>query len=177
MRHGLVLAMAIIWAAIARAQEPAVFQVPAPEVTGITAWLNTEPLTLADLKGKVVVLHFWTHGCINCIHNYPHMKAWHEQFSEKGVTVLGVHTPEFETEKNVERIKKKAKEYDLKFPIAVDNAAKTWKAWNNGWWPCVYLIDKKGIVRYGWAGELNSKNVQGERLMRAKIEELLKEEK
>ncbi len=177
MLRGLAIFFALLGNSLAIAREPAALNVPAPELAGITSWINAEPLKLADLKGKVVVLHFWTHGCINCIHNYPHMKAWHEQFSDKGAIVLGIHTPEFDMEMSLDRIKKKVKDNELKFPIAIDNQGKTWAAWENRWWPSVYLIDKKGVVRYGWAGELNSKNVQGERAMRTKIEELLREEK
>jgi peroxiredoxin len=166
----------LLAASCASAQEPVALNVAAPELAGITDWVNSEPLTLAGLKGKVVVLHFWTHGCINCVHNYPHMKSWHAAYADKGVTVLGVHTPEFPAEKKLDRIKKAAEKNELKYPIAVDNAGKTWTAWDNRWWPCVYLIDKRGVVRYRWDGELNSKTIKGEAVMRAKIEELLKEQ-
>jgi peroxiredoxin len=162
-------------AGFATAQEPASMRVPAPDLASITAWINSEPLKLADLKGQVVVLHFWTHGCINCIHNYPHMKSWYEKFSGDGVTMIGVHTPELAAERSVERVKVKAKENGLKFPIAVDNHAKTWADWGNRWWPSIYLIDKRGDVRYRWDGELNSPKLKGEQVMRKKIEELLAE--
>ncbi len=165
----------LIASSAASAQQPVALNVAAPELEGITAWINSKPLKLADLKGQVVVLHFWTHGCINCIHNYPYMKAWHKKYAGKGVTVLGIHTPELAAEKQRSRIEKKVKENKLEFAIAVDNDAKTWKAWNNQYWPCVYLIDKKGVVRYGWQGELNWNNVKGEEAMRKKIEELLAE--
>ena len=171
----LALAVVCSYCSLSLGQEPVAMKVPAPELAGISAWVNSEPIKLADAKGKVVVLHFWTHGCINCIHNYPHMKAWHEKFAAKDVLVLGVHTPEFPAEKNLDRIKKKVKENDLKFPIAVDNGGKTWTTWDNRWWPCVYLIDKNGDVRYRWDGELNGGAAKGEAIMRKKIEELLAE--
>lgn len=148
---------------------------PAPEFRNVTAWVNSEPLKFADLKGKVVVVHFWTHGCINCIHNYPHVRAWHDQFKDKGVTVIGIHTPEFDREKDLDRIKAKAKDNKLTFPIAVDNDQANWQAWRNRYWPCVYLVDKAGQVRYHWEGELNYRETRGEETMRKRIEELLAE--
>lgn len=107
--------------------------------------------------------------------NYPWYKGWHDQFAKKGVTLLGVHTPETEGEAKVEQVKKKVKEIGFAFPIAVDNDQKNWQAWGNRWWPSVYLIDKKGDVRYRWDGELNYRGVKGEEGMRKKIEELLAE--
>jgi peroxiredoxin len=173
--HYLAVWVGWLLASSALAQEPAVLNTPAPELEGITSWINSKPLKIADLKGQVVVLHFWTHGCINCIHNYPHMKSWHDRYGDKGVTVLGVHTPELPAEKSLKRIEKKVKDNKLAFAIAVDNDAETWKAWNNQFWPCIYLIDRTGTVRYGWQGELNQRGVKGEEVMRKKIAELLAE--
>jgi peroxiredoxin len=176
MRHLLIAIVFLVAASALGAEpEPINLRVPAPELAGISDWVNSDPLTLAQLKGRVVVLHFFTRGCINCIRNYPHMKSWHADFKGKNVTVLGIHTPEFDAEKNLERIKAKAKENGLLFPIAVDNDAKTWRAWSNRWWPCVYLIDKSGVVRYRWDGELNWRDVMAEPVMRKKIEALLAE--
>ena len=124
------------------------------------------------MKGKVVVVHFWTHSCINCINNYPHMRAWTEAYKEKDVFILGIHTPEFDVEKKVAKIQAKVKENKLTFPIAVDNEGANWKAWSNRYWPCVYLVDKKGNVRYRWEGELGK---DGESRMRKAIDELLAE--
>ena len=148
---------------------------PAPDFTGATAWVNGEPLKMADLKGKVVVVHFWTHGCINCVHNYPHMRAWHDRFKDKGVVIVGVHTPEFASEKDLDRIKAKAKENKLTFPIAVDNDSALWKAYRIRYWPTVLLVDKRGMLRYHWEGELNWQGAKGEETMRKRIEELLAE--
>jgi peroxiredoxin len=147
---------------------------PAPEFAKIAAWINSEPLKVADLKGKVVVIHFWTHGCINCINNYPHYRKWVADFKDKDMTMVGVHTPEFDREKDLDRIKKKIKENDLTFPVAVDNKGATWAAWRNRYWPCVYLVDRTGTVRYHWEGELGEK---GEAIMRKRLEELLAEGK
>ena len=147
----------------------------APEFARGTKWLQSKPLTLASLRGKVVVVHFWTFGCINCIHNYPAYKAWHEKYAGKGVTIVGIHTPEFANEADVKRVLASARKNGLKFPIAVDNGGQNWKNWKNRYWPSIYLIDKKGRVRYRWEGELDSEKTKGERLMRKRIEELLAE--
>ena len=107
--------------------------------------------------------------------NYPWYKGWHDKYADKGVTVLGVHTPETAGEAQLERVRQKVKENGMAYPVAVDNDAKTWRAWGNRWWPSVYLIDKKGDVRYRWDGELNWKDVKGEEMMRKRIEELQSE--
>ena len=107
-------------------------QVPAPEFTGVTVWLNSKPLKLADQKGKVVVVHFWTNGCINCVHNYPYYRAWTEKYKDnKDLVIVGIHSPEFDAEKDVARIKDRAAENHLTFPIAVDNESANWRAWGN----------------------------------------------
>ena len=129
--------------------------ISAPELTDVTDWVNSKPLKLADQRGKVVIVHFWTNGCINCIHNYPHYRAWTEKYKDnKNLLMIGIHTPEFDAEKDVERIKSKAEKNHLTFPIAVDNNQSNWKEWGNRYWPCVYLVDKTGIVRDRWEGEL-----------------------
>jgi thiol-disulfide isomerase/thioredoxin len=129
--------------------------VPAPEFVGVTDWVNTKPLKLADQRGRVVVLHFWTHGCINCAHNYPHYRAWQDKYKgNKDLLLVGVHTPEFDAEKDVGRIKERMAKNKLTFGAAVDNDQKTWQAWGNRYWPCVYLVDKVGAVRHRWEGEL-----------------------
>jgi len=147
----------------------------APEFAKETEWLQSKPLTLAGLRGQVVVVHFWTFGCINCIHNYPAYKAWQEKFAGKGVTIVGIHSPETTGEADVKQVRAKAEKNGLSFAIAVDNRMQNWKNWNNRFWPTVYLIDKKGRVRYHWEGELDFGTMNGERLMRQRIEELLAE--
>ena len=168
-----ILVLALRTAACAR--EPVALKTAAPELKGIENWINSKPLTLKELRGKVVVLHFWTFGCINCVHNYPWYAGWHKDFSEKGLVIVGVHTPETDGEKNIERVRQKVKDHKIKYAVAEDSAGKTWKAWGNQFWPSVYLIDKKGYVRYRWDGELNWKEVQGEKQMRRRIEQLLAE--
>ncbi len=148
----------------------------APELAGIQEWLNGSPRTLSELRGKVVVLHFFAFGCINCIHNYPHYKLWQQQFAGRDVEILGIHTPETEAERQVEQLRSKLVEDGLTFPVAFDAQNETWNAWGNHIWPAVYLIDKQGQVRYWWYGELEWQGAGGERYLRGKIEELLAEE-
>jgi peroxiredoxin len=173
----LILALSLTAVPLAGAQQPVAMRIPAPELKGIDEWINSKPTALSDLKGKVVVLHFWTFGWINCIRNYPWYTGWHRDFGAKGLTVIGVHTPETDEEKKIEKIRKKVKDNGMKYPVAVDGSTKTWQAWGNQWWPSVYLIDKKGDVRYRWDGELNWKETKGEKIMRERIEELLAEKK
>jgi peroxiredoxin len=160
-----------IWAGFGRGGEP---ERAAPEFTGVTDWVNSKPLKIADLKGKVVVVHFWTNGCINCVHNYPHYRAWTEKFKDnKDLVIVGIHTPEFDAEKNLDGIKERAAKNRLTFPIAVDNDQANWKAWGNRYWPCVYLVDKAGTIRHRWEGELGD---DGFKKVTGKIDELLAEQ-
>ncbi len=144
-----------------------------PELEGVTAWINSPPLTLASLRGKVVVVHFYTFGCINCIHNLPHYNEWRERFDRDKLVIVGIHRPETQTEYDVAEVRRKAVEAGLKYPIAVDNESRNWEAWANGVWPSVYLIDKSGFVRYWWYGELNWQGANGDQWMRSRIAELL----
>jgi peroxiredoxin len=148
---------------------------PAPEFRGVTRWINSEPLSMSGLRGKVVLVHFWTNGCYNCVNNYPHYRAWQERYAGKDVVIVGIHTPETPGEQDVERIKAQADKHGLKFPIAVDNDGANWKAWNNRYWPTVYVVDRRGRVRYGWEGELNYQGQAGEERVRSLVEALLKE--
>ena len=147
----------------------------APELTGVSEWVNTSPLTLEQLRGKVVALHFYAFGCINCVRNLPHYDAWHEDFAGEDFVVLGIHRPETQTERNIEKVRRKASEAGMDYPIAIDNESHNWDAWVNGVWPSVYLIDKNGFVRYWWYGELNWQGTPGEQWMRQRITELLAE--
>jgi hypothetical protein len=109
------------------------------------------------------------------VRNYPWYKGIWSDFKDKGVVVLGIHTPETKGEKDVERVKKKMKDAGLVFPIAIDNELTMWKGYGNTMWPAIYLLDKNGYARWGWPGELSWKGARGESLMRSKIEELLRE--
>ena len=116
----------------------------APELTKITGFINSEQITLADLRGKVVLVDFWTYSCINCIRTIPYLNAWYEKYSDNGLVIVGVHTPEFEFEKDYNNIR---------YPIAQDNEKETWKAYENRYWPRKYLIDPDGYIRYDHIGE------------------------
>ncbi|GIU70690.1 MAG: hypothetical protein KatS3mg003_0169 [Candidatus Nitrosocaldaceae archaeon] len=126
----------------------------APEISGISGYINTDkPLTLADLKDKVVLVDFWTYTCINCIRTIPYLNAWHEKYSDDGLVILGIHTPEFEFEKEYENVKAAVERYGIKYPVLQDNDYITWNAYANRYWPHKYLIDHEGYIRYDHIGE------------------------
>ncbi|MBI4067760.1 cytochrome c biogenesis protein DipZ [Candidatus Gottesmanbacteria bacterium] len=126
----------------------------APEFVGIFKWLNVDkPLTMKELKGKVVLIDFWTYTCINCIRTLPHVTGWFEKYKDKGLVIVGVHTPEFEFEKKTENVEGALKQYKIGYPVAQDNDYETWNAYNNRYWPAKYLIDKDGYIRYTHFGE------------------------
>jgi len=147
----------------------------APELERVTTWINSPALTLNELGGKVVVVHFYTFGCINCIRNLPHYNDWHERFAGNDLVVVGIHRPETKGEHDLTRVREKAMEAGIAYPAAVDNESRNWDAWANRIWPSVYLIDRNGFVRYWWYGELNWQGTQGEKWMRDRIVELLAE--
>jgi peroxiredoxin len=147
----------------------------APELRDVSQWINSQPLTLQQLRGKVVVVHFWAFGCINCIRNLPHYDSWHDKFGKSGLTIIGIHTPETESERSLDNLKRQVIERKIEYPVAFDASAQNWKAWANEMWPSVYLIDKQGRVRNWWYGELNWKGATGEEFFRKRIEELLNE--
>lgn len=126
---------------------------PAPEFTGLTKWLNSEPLTIAELKGKVVLVDFWTYTCINCIRTLPYLTQWHEKYKDDGLVIIGVHAPEFAFEKKEENVLDAMKRYNITYPVVQDNDFATWKAYNNQYWPAKYIIDAEGKVRYSHFGE------------------------
>jgi thiol-disulfide isomerase/thioredoxin len=125
----------------------------APELTKITSYINSQPITLADLRGKVVLVDFWTYSCINCIRTIPYLNAWHEKYADDGLVIIGIHTPEFEFEKDYNNVKAAVEKFDIKYPIAQDNEKDTWNAYENLYWPRKYLIDTEGYIRYDHIGE------------------------
>ena len=126
---------------------------PAPELTGITAWINSQPTTLASLRGQVVLIHFWTFGCINCIHVQPYVKAWSDRYAADGFVVLGVHTPELSFERDLDNVRAAVAKADVRFPVAFDPAYATWNAYRNSYWPAFYFVDKAGRIRHVHFGE------------------------
>lgn len=126
----------------------------APEFTQIAGYLNTDPtITIADLKGKVVLVHFWTYTCINCIHTIPYLNEWYKNYSDKGLVIVGIHTPEFDFEKNIDNVKEAVKDYKIKYPVLQDNNYATWNAYENKYWPRDYVVDTEGYIRYNHIGE------------------------
>ena len=127
----------------------------APELIAGGEWFNTpaEGLTLSELRGKVVMVDFWTYTCINCIRTLPYLRNWHEKYADKGLVIIGVHTPEFEFEKSPENVKKAIADFDLKYPIMQDNDFATWRVYDNHYWPAKYIVDAKGKIRYTHFGE------------------------
>ena len=125
----------------------------APELTNDT-WLNVDaPLRLADLRGKVVIIDMWTFGCINCQHVIPSLKEWDQTYRDQGLVIIGNHYPEFSYEADLDNLKAKVLEYGINYAVAQDNNGKTWRAYDNHYWPTLYLIDKQGHIRYIHIGE------------------------
>jgi len=125
----------------------------APELAGISGYINTDPITLASLKGKVVLVDFWTYSCINCIRTIPYLNSWYEKYADKGLVIIGVHTPEFEFEKDYNNVKAAVEKFEIKYPVVQDNDKGTWNAYENRYWPHKYLIDNEGYIRNDHIGE------------------------
>lgn len=128
----------------------------APEFVGIVGYINTPgntPITLTSLKGKVVLVDFWTYSCINCIRTIPHLNDWYQRYAGKGFMIVGVHSPEFEFEKNYDNVKTAVQKFGIKFPIILDSNHDTWNAYGNQYWPRDYLIDSQGYIRHDHIGE------------------------
>ncbi|EJF71800.1 MULTISPECIES: cytochrome c biogenesis protein DipZ [unclassified Pseudomonas] len=124
-----------------------------PPLDGAVQWLNSEPLTAEALKGKVVLVDFWTYSCINCLRTLPYVKAWAEKYRDQGLVVIGVHAPEFAFERDVNNVTKAMKDLGITYPVAIDNNYKIWRAFNNQYWPAHYFADAKGQIRYHHFGE------------------------
>lgn len=140
---------------------------PAPSFSGIETWLNSPPLTMASLRGKVVLIDFWTYSCINCVRTLPFVTGLDQKYRDKGLVVIGVHAPEFEFEKKVDNIEQAIQKYHIAYPVAVDNELRTWDNFHNRYWPAQYLIDQQGNVVYTHFGE------GGEATMERHIQQLL----
>jgi thiol-disulfide isomerase/thioredoxin len=125
----------------------------APELMNET-WLNVDsPLHLADLRGKVVIVEMWTFGCINCQHVIPSLKDWYSKYKDQGLVIIGNHFPEFSYESDLQNLRAAIAEDGIEYPVAQDNNGDTWRAYNNQYWPALYLIDKQGHIRYVHIGE------------------------
>ncbi len=141
----------------------------APEIIPGGEWFNSKPLKISDLKDKVVLVDFWTYTCINCQRTFPYLKMWNEKYSDKGLVIIGVHSPEFEFEKSSENLQEAINDFELKYPIVQDNNFETWRAYNNRYWPAKYLIDKDGYIRYTHFGE--GAYAETEKVIQALLEE------
>ncbi len=126
---------------------------PAPPIEGIETWINSPPLQISQLKGKVVLIDFWAYSCINCIRTLPYLKSWYAKYHDKGLVIIGVHSPEFDFEKEASNVKNAVKQRGILYPVALDNQFVTWRNFNNSYWPAHYLINKNGVLVYTHFGE------------------------
>src|SRR5918996_1908472 len=125
----------------------------APDFAKITGYINTEPINFSDLKGKVVLVDFWTYSCINCIRTIPYLVDWNEKYADRGLVIVGIHAPEFEFEKNIKNVKAAVERFGIKYPVIQDNDKGTWNAYQNQYWPRKYIVDNEGYIRYDHIGE------------------------
>jgi cytochrome c biogenesis protein CcdA/thiol-disulfide isomerase/thioredoxin len=124
-----------------------------PDLSGATLWINSPPLTPASLRGKVVLVDFWTYSCINCLRTLPYIKAWNEKYKDSGLVIIGVHTPEFAFEKDEANVRKAVKDLSITYPVAMDNDYRIWRSFNNEYWPADYFVDATGRIRFHHFGE------------------------
>jgi thiol-disulfide isomerase/thioredoxin len=140
-----------------------------PALTGATGWLNSKPLTREGLRGKVVLVDFWTYSCINCLRSMPYINQWYQHYKDSGLVVLGVHSPEFAFEKDAGNVRQAIEKYGIRHPVALDSELAIWKAFNNRFWPAHYFIDAKGQIRGHHFGE--GKYAKQERTIRQLLTE------
>jgi thiol-disulfide isomerase/thioredoxin len=125
----------------------------APNFTGISNWFNSAPLNIANLRGKVVLVDFWTYGCVNCVNTLPHVTELYAKYRDRGLVVVGVHTPEFPFERSAANVQAALKRHGITYPVAQDNDSQTWNAFGNQYWPAQYIIDQSGKIVFQHAGE------------------------
>lgn len=144
----------------------------APELTGIATWINSSPLTMESLRGKVVLIDFWTYSCINCIRTQPYLNAWYDKYEKDGLVIIGVHAPEFAFEKIENNVREASQKAGIEYPIALDNDFKTWNAYANRYWPAKYLIDQNGniVYKHFWEGNYAETEQKIQELLGAKKE-------
>ena len=146
----------------------------APDFAGIERWINSEPLKIEQLRGKVVLVDFWTYTCINCIRTLPYLKDWDRTYRDEGLVIVGVHSPEFEFEKKYENVLKAVNDYQLKYAVAQDNNYVTWNMYQNRYWPHKFLIDIDGYIRYDHIGEGNYEDT--EKMIQSLLDEKMERE-
>jgi thiol-disulfide isomerase/thioredoxin len=125
----------------------------APNFVGINRWFNSAPLSMSELRGKVVLVDFWTYGCYNCVNTLPYVTKLYETYKGKGLVVVGVHTPEFPFERSAGNVQAALQRHGITYPVAQDNDSATWNAWHNQYWPAQYIVDQHGNVVFSHAGE------------------------
>ena len=125
----------------------------APNFVGISKWFNSAPLSISDLRGKVVLVDFWTYGCYNCVNTLPYVTKLYETYRDKGLVVVGIHTPEFPFERSAGNVQAALKRHSITYPVAQDNDSATWNAWRNQYWPAQYIVDQHGNIVFSHAGE------------------------
>lgn len=171
MRNGLILLLAailtlvLLGTGISTATE---FDTPAPDINA-EQWLNSKPLDWGALQGKVVMVEFWTFGCHNCRNVEPYVKSWYRKYRSKGLEIVAVHSPEFDHERNIDNVRTYVKEHSITYPVAIDNDFNIWRRFANRYWPAMYIVDKKGTVRYRFIGEGHYNQI--EKVLRTLLEE------
>ncbi|MET0709989.1 MAG: thioredoxin family protein [Tardiphaga sp.] len=133
--------------------QTAAAQGTAPNFTGLGNWYNSAPLSMAGLRGKVVLVNFWTYGCVNCVNTLPHVTELYAKYKNQGFVVVGIHTPEFPFEKSAGNVQAALKRHGITYPVAQDNESKTWNAYGNRYWPAQYIVDQNGTIVYQHDGE------------------------
>jgi thiol-disulfide isomerase/thioredoxin len=139
-----------------RAQVPfavAAAQDNAPNFTGISNWFNSKPLNISDLRGKVVLVDFWTYGCVNCVNTLPHVTELYAKYRDRGLVVVGIHTPEFPFEHSASNVQAALKRHGITYPVGQDNESQTWNAYRNQYWPAQYIVDQNGKIVFQHDGE------------------------
>jgi thiol-disulfide isomerase/thioredoxin len=131
----------------------AAVQAAAPEFVGISNWFNSGPLSMSGLRGKVVLVDFWTYGCVNCVNTLPHVTQLYAKYKDRGLVVVGVHTPEFPFERSASNLQSALKRHGITYPVAQDNNSRTWDAYRNQYWPAQYIVDQNGRIVFHHDGE------------------------
>ena len=170
----VLILLALGWGSAQKIDSPEVGN-PAPNFVPGGAWLNSEPLNIEDLRGKVVLVNVWVYSCYNCYRSLPTLKGWYRDFAGDGFEIVGVHTPEFESDKVLTNVQEALVREGVTWPVFQDNRAATWRAYGNSVWPTFYLVDKEGVVRRVQRGEVSSVFPQGIRPLQKAIEALLAE--
>jgi thiol-disulfide isomerase/thioredoxin len=171
----LLIGLGLVSGASQAQSSPVTLGTPAPAWTVGGQWLNSKPLTPKDLRGKVVIVNFWVYSCINCHNSLPTLRAWYKKYQNQGLEIVGIHTPEFESDKPISNVQAALKRDNVTWPVMQDNQSKTWASYNNQYWPAFYLLDRQGMVRYYHAGEISERYPQAIPGLEANLQRLLAE--